>query len=180
MTPQLILLAGPYRSGTGGDAARIAANLARLEQAALAVYRRGHVPLIAEWVSLPLATMAGSKQVGDAISETFLYPAAHRLLHRCDAVLRIDGESTANRAARMPTWRSRAVSASRSIARSTTCRPRRPKHAATAARDATAQESPSAARRRMIATAQTLPPRTRPPNPHAVPRSRLRRRTAAA
>lgn len=90
MTPQLILVAGPYRSGTGGDAARIAANLARLEQAALAVYRRGHVPLIAEWVSLPLATMAGSKQVGDAISETFLYPAAHRLLHRCDAVLRID------------------------------------------------------------------------------------------
>ncbi|KWN83677.1 NUDIX hydrolase [Burkholderia ubonensis] len=93
MTPQLILVAGPFRSGTGGDAARIAANLARLEQAALAVYRRGHVPLIAEWVSLPLATMAGSKQVGDAISETFLYPAAHRLLHRCDAVLRIDGES---------------------------------------------------------------------------------------
>ncbi|MGZ2743978.1 DUF4406 domain-containing protein [Burkholderia stagnalis] len=93
MTPQLILVAGPYRSGTGGDPARIAANLARLEQAALGVYRRGHVPMIAEWVSLPLATMAGSTQVGDAISETFLYPAAHRLLHRCDAVLRIDGES---------------------------------------------------------------------------------------
>ncbi|MXN77495.1 DUF4406 domain-containing protein [Burkholderia sp. 4701] len=93
MTPQLILVAGPYRSGTGGDPARIAANLARLEQAALAVYRRGHVPMIAEWVSLPLATTAGSQQVGDAISETFLYPAAHRLLHRCDAVLRIDGES---------------------------------------------------------------------------------------
>lgn len=176
MTPQLILVAGPYRSGTGGDAARIAANLARLEQAALAVYRRGHVPLIAEWVSLPLATMAGSKQVGDAISErSCIRPRTGC----CIAATRCCG-STANRAARMPTWRSRAVSASRSIARSTTCRPRRPKHAATAARDATAQESPRAARRRMIATAQTLPPRTRPPNPHAVPRSRLRRRTAAA
>jgi len=36
---------------------------------------------------------AGSTQVGDAISETFLYPAAHRLLRRCDVVLRIDGAS---------------------------------------------------------------------------------------
>ncbi|OXI89734.1 DUF4406 domain-containing protein [Burkholderia sp. AU31652] len=86
MTPLLVLVAGPYRSGTDGDPARIAANLHRLEAAALAVYRRGHV-------SLPLAVAAGSRQVGDAISETFLYPAAHRLLRRCDAVLRIDGAS---------------------------------------------------------------------------------------
>ncbi|CAB3970101.1 NUDIX hydrolase [Burkholderia aenigmatica] len=93
MTPLLVLVAGPYRSGTDGDPARIAANLHRLEAAALAVYRRGHVPMIGEWVSLPLAVAAGSRQVGDAISETFLYPAAHRLLQRCDAVLRIDGAS---------------------------------------------------------------------------------------
>ncbi|RQS70181.1 DUF4406 domain-containing protein [Burkholderia sp. Bp8963] len=93
MTPQLILIAGPYRSGTDGDPARVAANLARLEQAALAVYRRGHVPMIGEWLSLPLAAAAGSRQVGDAVSDAFLYPAAHRLLHRCDAVLRIDGAS---------------------------------------------------------------------------------------
>ena len=93
MTPRLVLIAGPYRSGTDGDPARIAANLHRLEAAALAVYRRGHVPMIGEWVSLPLAAAAGSTQVGDAVSETFLYPAAHRLLRRCDAVLRIDGAS---------------------------------------------------------------------------------------
>ncbi|CAB3758036.1 hypothetical protein GQ57_08525 [Burkholderia sp. MSh2] len=93
MTPLLVLIAGPYRSGTDGDPARIAANLHRLETTALAVYRRGHMPMIAEWVSLPLAVAAGSRQVGDAISESFLYPAAHRLLHRCDAVCRIDGAS---------------------------------------------------------------------------------------
>lgn len=58
MTPQLVLVAGPYRSGTDGDPARIAANLRRLEAAALAVYRRGHVPMIGEWVSLPLAAAA--------------------------------------------------------------------------------------------------------------------------
>ncbi|KVG62834.1 hypothetical protein [Burkholderia pseudomultivorans] len=93
MTPQLVLVAGPYRSGTDGDPARIAANLRRLETAALAVYRRGHVPMIGEWLSLPLAAAAGSRQVGDAVGDAFLYPAAHRLLRRCDAVLRIDGAS---------------------------------------------------------------------------------------
>ncbi|KVF64017.1 hypothetical protein [Burkholderia vietnamiensis] len=93
MTPLLVLVAGPWRSGTDGDPARIAANLRRLEQAALAVYRRGHVPMIGEWLSLPLAAAAGATAIGDAISESFLYPAAYRLLRRCDAVLRIDGAS---------------------------------------------------------------------------------------
>lgn len=60
MKAQQILIAGPYRSGTDGDPQRIAANLARLEQAALAVYQRGHVPVIGEWLA------AGSTQVGDA------------------------------------------------------------------------------------------------------------------
>lgn len=77
---QLILIAGPYRSGTEGDPARIASNLARLEAAALAVYQKGHVPVIGEWLALPLANAAGSQQFGDAISETFLYPVAHRLI----------------------------------------------------------------------------------------------------
>ncbi|MCW2480273.1 NUDIX hydrolase [Candidatus Symbiopectobacterium sp. NZEC135] len=90
---QLILIAGPYRSGTGGDPARIASNLARLEAAALAVYQKGHVPVIGEWLALPLAHAAGSQQVGDAISEAFLYPVAHRLIVQCDAIYRISGES---------------------------------------------------------------------------------------
>ncbi len=88
-----ILVAGPYRSGTGGDLALIESNLRRLEQAALVIYRRGHVPMIGEWLALPLAKAAGSARLGDAISEEFLYPASRRLLSRCDAVLRIGGES---------------------------------------------------------------------------------------
>ena len=32
--PMMILIAGPYRSGTGDDPARMAENLARLESAA--------------------------------------------------------------------------------------------------------------------------------------------------
>ncbi|MEX3668930.1 DUF4406 domain-containing protein [Paraburkholderia phenoliruptrix] len=93
MKPQLILIAGPYRSGTNGNPDRIADNLLRLERAAWAVYQRGHMPMIAEWVSLPLARMAGSVRIGDAVSEAFLYPVAHRMIQQCDSILRIDGES---------------------------------------------------------------------------------------
>lgn len=93
MSAQLILIAGPYRSGTNGDTQRIADNLHRLEQAALAVYQRGHVPVIGEWLALPLATAAGSTQLGDAVSEAFLYPVAHRLIAQCQAIYRIEGAS---------------------------------------------------------------------------------------
>jgi hypothetical protein len=93
MTQQLILIAGPYRSGTDGVQARIDENLARLENAALAVYQRGHVPVIGEWLALPLAKMAGSKSMGDEISEAMLYPVAHRLIAKCDALYRIAGAS---------------------------------------------------------------------------------------
>lgn len=93
MSAQLILIAGPYRSGTDGDAQRIADNLHRLEQAALAVYQRGHVPVIGEWLALPLAAAAGSTQLGDAVSEAFLYPVAHRLIAQCQAIYRIEGAS---------------------------------------------------------------------------------------
>lgn len=91
--PLIILIAGPYRSGTDGDAARIEANLRALEAQALPIYQAGHIPMIGEWVALPVARAAGSREVGDPISERFLYPVASRLLERCDAVLRIPGAS---------------------------------------------------------------------------------------
>jgi hypothetical protein len=91
--PLFILIAGPYRSGTGGDPERMAQNLRALEAHALPVYRAGHIPLVGEWVALPVARAAGSREVGDAVSEQFLYPVAGRLLERCDAVLRVPGES---------------------------------------------------------------------------------------
>lgn len=93
MTSKMILVAGPYRSGTNGDPALIERNLERLEETALAVYRLGHMPMIGEWAALPLATRAGSQQVGDAVSEQFLYPVAARMLALCDGVLRIPGAS---------------------------------------------------------------------------------------
>jgi hypothetical protein len=92
--PLLILIAGPYRSGTGDDPARLAANLQALEAAAWPLFRAGHVPMIGEWVALPVMRGAGSTGVGDPVSEQVLYPTAERLLQHCDAVLRLPGAST--------------------------------------------------------------------------------------
>lgn len=94
MASKMILIAGPYRSGTNGDSLLIAENLKRLEETALAVYQLGHMPMIGEWAALPLATHAGSLEVGDDISQQFLYPVAARMLDHCDGVLRIGGIST--------------------------------------------------------------------------------------
>jgi hypothetical protein len=62
----MILIAGPYRSGTDDDPARMAANLHQLEAAALPLFRAGHLPMIGEWVTLPLLAQAGSTRPGDA------------------------------------------------------------------------------------------------------------------
>jgi hypothetical protein len=91
--PLLILIAGPYRSGTNDVPERMAANLHALERYALPLYRAGHLPMIGEWVALPILRAAGSLCVGDSVYEEYLYPVASRLLERCDAVLRIPGES---------------------------------------------------------------------------------------
>jgi hypothetical protein len=90
----LILIAGPYRSGTGDDPLLMAQNLARLEEAAWPVFRSGHVPMIGEWVALPVLRSAGADGVLDPLAEQVMYPTAQRLLQHCDAVLRLPGEST--------------------------------------------------------------------------------------
>ncbi|NET35486.1 MAG: DUF4406 domain-containing protein [Cyanothece sp. SIO1E1] len=89
----LILIAGPYRSGTNDDPTLIQKNLDNLEAMALPIFRKGHVPMIGEWVALPLLQLAGSEKPGDEIWNEIQYPTAHRLLEKCDAVLRIPGAS---------------------------------------------------------------------------------------
>jgi hypothetical protein len=89
----MILIAGPYRGGTNDDPELIKKNLGRLESVALPLFRKGHMPMIGEWVALPLMHLAGSKQIGDAIWDEIQYPVAHRLLEKCDAVLRLEGAS---------------------------------------------------------------------------------------
>jgi hypothetical protein len=91
--PLMILIAGPYASGTGGDPGLMAKNLARLEEAAWPIFRAGHIPMIGEWVALPVLSSAGATGPGDPLAADVMYPTAERLLQHCDAVLRLPGES---------------------------------------------------------------------------------------
>jgi hypothetical protein len=89
----MILVAGPYRSGTADDPARLAANVRAMEAYALPLFLAGHVPIVGEWLALPLAELAGSRRVGDEAFQAVFHPIAERLLARCDAVLRVGGPS---------------------------------------------------------------------------------------
>ena len=89
----MILIAGPYRGGTNDDPVLIKKNLDKLESVALPLFRKGHIPIIGEWVALPLFHLAGYKKIGDSIWDEIQYPVAHRLLEKCDAVLRLEGAS---------------------------------------------------------------------------------------
>jgi hypothetical protein len=107
----MILIAGPYRSGTGDDPARMAANLARLEAAAFPIFQKGHVPMIGEWAALPTLRGAGGGAPGDATYDAVMHPTAHRLLAKCDGVLRLPGASAGAdkdveiaRAKGLPVW----------------------------------------------------------------------------
>ena len=89
-----ILVAGPYRSGTGDDPVKMAANVAAMEAQCLPLYAAGHMPVLGEWLALPMLALAGSKQVGDAVYEELFHTHCERLLSHCDAVLRLRGDSS--------------------------------------------------------------------------------------
>ncbi len=89
----MILIAGPYRSGTGDDPEKMAANVRSMESFALPIFRLGLIPMLGEWLALPLVHLAGSKQIGDEAFDEIFHPIAERLLEKCDSVLRIGGDS---------------------------------------------------------------------------------------
>ena len=84
-----IMLAGPYGSG-GADAQTRAARLSELNRAALAVLRRGHVPVIGVNMALPVIAAAGDTP--EAFAEVMM-PLSLALAERCDACLRLGGAS---------------------------------------------------------------------------------------
>jgi hypothetical protein len=89
----MILVAGPYRSGTDDDPELIERNVKAMTDTALEVYRMGHMPVLGEWFALPLIKAAGSKKIGDEIFNEIFHPIAVDLIDHCDAVLRIGGTS---------------------------------------------------------------------------------------
>lgn len=89
----MILIAGPYRSGTADNPLKMAQNVRKMEAYALPIFRAGHIPVVGEWLALPLTALAGSRRVGDEAFDEVFHPIAERLVERCDAVLRIGGAS---------------------------------------------------------------------------------------
>lgn len=89
----MILIAGPYRSGTNDNPELIQANVKAMTDTALEVHKLGHLPVLGEWFALPLIEAAGSKHIGDAVFNKIFHPVAIQLIDHCDAVLRIGGAS---------------------------------------------------------------------------------------
>lgn len=82
-----IMIAGPYRGNSNGQD-EWKKNLEILNRAALAVFKKGHTPLIGVNMAMPLVQIAG-----EASYEELMKPISLQLAERCDAVLRIGGES---------------------------------------------------------------------------------------
>ena len=80
-------------SGTNGDEAAIARNLKAMEDYALPIYKKGHIAVVGEWLAWPVIRQAGGESHSSEQFAEYQYPVAHRLLEKCDAVLRIPGES---------------------------------------------------------------------------------------
>jgi hypothetical protein len=91
--PMMILIAGPYRSGTNDDPSLIKKNVHEMQSYALPIFRAGHIPILGEWLALPLVELAGSTAIGDEAFNEVFHPIATRLLEKCDAVLRVGGPS---------------------------------------------------------------------------------------
>ena len=89
----MILVAGPYRSGTNDDPQLIARNVQAMTEVSLQLFRRGHLPVMGEWYALPLIEHAGSSGMDDAVFDEIFHPVARRLVAKCDACLRIGGPS---------------------------------------------------------------------------------------
>ncbi|MFY8108225.1 MAG: DUF4406 domain-containing protein [Bacteroidia bacterium] len=89
----MILVAGPYRSGTNDNPELIHQNVKAMSSTALEIYKMGHLPVLGEWFALPLIEEAGSKNIGDEIFNEIFHPVAIRLIKHCDAILRIGGAS---------------------------------------------------------------------------------------
>jgi hypothetical protein len=80
-------------SGTNGVESAIASNLKAMEEYALPIFLKGHLAVVGEWLAWPLIRQAGGNSHTSEQFAEYQYPVAHRLLEKCDAILRIPGQS---------------------------------------------------------------------------------------
>lgn len=82
-----IMIAGPYR-GNASDRAVWAKNHQLMNQYALEVFGKGHIPVIGVNAALPIIEVAGMEHF-----DSIMMPVSLAIAERCDAVLRIGGPS---------------------------------------------------------------------------------------
>ncbi|MGB0507052.1 MAG: hypothetical protein ACPGGK_12730 [Pikeienuella sp.] len=82
-----IIIAGPYTSGAQTEQDR-AENLSAMNRAAVAVFDKGHTPIIGVNMALPVIVEAGADRFDD-----LMMPISLALADRCDACLRVGGPS---------------------------------------------------------------------------------------
>jgi hypothetical protein len=61
------------------------------DEAAVTLFRAGHIPVMPEWFAFPLFAVARSQPDGHSAVREVLHPISDRLLDRCDGVLRMTG-----------------------------------------------------------------------------------------
>lgn len=82
-----IMIAGPFRHGTD-DQKVWSSNLRLLNKYAYRVFQKGHIPVIGVNAALPIIENNGWDKYNEIMK-----PVSLALAERCDAVLRIGGES---------------------------------------------------------------------------------------
>ena len=73
--PMMILIAGPYRSGTGDDPEKIKANVDAMEAYALPIFRMGHIPCWENGSLFPWFTWQGQSKSAMKPSMKFSIPS---------------------------------------------------------------------------------------------------------
>ena len=91
--PLLVLVAGPYRSGTGDEPAALAANVEAMNRVALEVLPRRPHPGHRRGDGVAAGGARRQRRPGDGPFDEIFHPFARRLLAHCDAVLRTGGPS---------------------------------------------------------------------------------------
>lgn len=69
------------------------ADAASMREAAMHLFLAGHTPVMGEWFSDPLVSVAGLDRSGEEAIQQVVKPLCTRLVARCDAVLRVGGPS---------------------------------------------------------------------------------------
>lgn len=69
------------------------ADVTSMQEAAMAIFRAGHMPVLSRWFADPLIEESGLDRDGEEVADHVVQSVTERLLARCDGILRVGGPS---------------------------------------------------------------------------------------